>query len=100
LYPHSRTQLSFPFESHFLDIHSPNIEACRERLAMIYDQANDQATNDVSGRTPRKGATEQIHRTISPVSVMAAPQPIEVYHSVVQQMDDSMDAEYSDDEDL
>jgi hypothetical protein len=100
LYPHSRTQLNFPFESHLLDIYSPNIQACRERLALIYDQANDHATNDVSGRTPRKGATEHIQRTISPVSVMAAPQPTEVYHSAVQQMDDSMDAEYSDDEDL
>jgi hypothetical protein len=97
LFPGSSTQLSFPFQHPLLDIHSPNVQACRERLSLIYTQANDQAPNNASSTTPPKGA---MVRTTSPVSVMAAPQPIEIYHSSAQHMDESMDTEYSDDEDL
>jgi hypothetical protein len=100
LFPHSSTQLNFPFKSDLIDVNSPNVQACRERLMLIYVQAIDQGPNDGSEITPTKGATEQIHRTTSPVSVMAAPQPSRMIHSSAQHMVDSMETEYSDDEDL
>lgn len=92
LFPHSTAYLNFPFQNDLLDVCSPNVLACRERLSLIYIQANDQASND-GDRTPTKGATEQtINRTTSPVSVMAPPSPSPCHTA--------METEYSDDEDL
>ena len=55
--------------------HSASVLACQERLALIYSQAND--GNDVAMQSPTKGPNEPVqHRTTSPVSVMAAPQPV------------------------
>eukprot|EP00536_Pseudo-nitzschia_multiseries_P016769 jgi/Psemu1/263870/estExt_Genewise1Plus.C_12270001 len=81
----------------FIDIHSPAIIACRERLSLIYAQANDQGGLDDAEATPiRPEATEEapepsrLQRTISPVSVMAPPEAndnIEQYgHSSSQQI--------------
>ena len=99
LLPSSAPQLNFPFLSPLLDIHSTNVRACQDRLSLIYNQAHDQAPDSSSEQTPTK-VTEQTHRTTSPVSVMAAPQPSVVYYSSAQLMNESMDVEYSDDEDL
>lgn len=74
----SRT--NFPITK-FIDIQSPAILACRERLSLIYAQANEQADMEESVDTPvRPEATAQVpepsrlQRTISPVSVMAPPE--------------------------
>jgi len=70
----SRT--NFPI-ARFIDIHSPAILACRERLSLIYAQANEQADMEDSEDTlVRPEATEptRLQRTISPVSVMAPPE--------------------------
>lgn len=73
----SRT--NFPI-TRFIDIHSPAILACRERLSLIYAQANEQGGMEDSEDTPvRPEATAEpaepsrLQRTISPVSVMAPP---------------------------
>lgn len=99
LFPESSSQITIPFKSHLFDLQSENVMACRERLALIYAQANDQDPLD-SGRTPTKGPTEHIVRTTSPVSVMAAPQPPQVYEITVQRMNDNMDTGYGYDADL
>ena len=106
LSPESTNQIRFPFQSEFLDIHSSRVQACRERLALIYTQANDQSVpGDDSESTPMKEMEPAAiqHRTTSPVSVMAAPQPchgeyksITSYHQ--QQPPTSMETEYSDDD--
>jgi lipoyl(octanoyl) transferase len=74
----SRT--NFPI-TRFINIHSPAILACRERLSLIYAQANEQADMEDSEDTPvRPEATAEpvepsrLQRTISPVSVMAPPE--------------------------
>jgi len=73
----SRT--NFPL-TRFMDIHSPAILACRERLSLIYAQANEQGGMEDSEDTP--GGPEataevpepsRLQRTISPVSIMAPP---------------------------
>lgn len=87
LLPDHANQSSFPFHRTMVDINTPEVLACRERLELIFAQANDQAGNDVMNDV------HKTNRTTSPVSVMAAPQP-DHYPA------DSMDAEYSEDEDL
>ena len=78
------TQSHLSLLGQFLDIHSPAVIACRERLALIYAQANEQgsgpdATPSKGGNTTTTTVSTQepstLHRTTSPVSVMAAPQP-------------------------
>ena len=75
--------VKFPI-TRFIDIHSPAIVACRERLSLIYAQANEQGGLDEAGVTPpTPEATavapepSRLQRTISPVSVMAPPEPNE-----------------------
>jgi hypothetical protein len=65
----STQYMLFTAQTSMFDYDSSNIRACRDRLALIYAQANDQAPIDTSERTPRKGATEEVNRTTSPVSV-------------------------------
>lgn len=74
----------FPFNSNFVDIHSPAVFACRERLSLIYAQANEQGGVEDPEATPAR--TEEpvevpeparLQRTISPVSVMAPLEPNE-----------------------
>jgi hypothetical protein len=77
----------FPFRRIVIDINTPEVLACRERLELIFAQANDQPGNDEAGTG---GKT---NRTTSPVSVMSTPQP-EAY----QFQADTMDTEYSDDD--
>jgi len=67
----------------FIDINSPAILACRERLSLIYAQANEQGGLEEPGEVARPeampAATEpsRLQRVISPVSVMAPPDPDE-----------------------
>jgi hypothetical protein len=87
LYPQSLTQAHLALLGQFIDVHSPAVLACRERLSLIYAQANEQGPAAVvPDATPNKGdgnsatsttITEPstLRRTTSPVSVMAAPQP-------------------------
>jgi len=77
----SASQVKFPI-TRFIDIQSPAIIACRERLSLIYAQANEQGGLDDPEITPtRSEATTEVpeparlQRTISPVSVMAPPEP-------------------------
>jgi Cyclin, C-terminal domain/Cyclin, N-terminal domain len=87
LVPQSSIETCLPFQSQFLDIHSSRVQDCRDRLALIYAQAN---------------AIQ--HRTTSPVSVMAAPQPCQtefsskISHHHYSPPPTSMETEYSDDE--
>lgn len=105
LEPHSTVHLSLPFQSQHLDIHSPRIEACRVRLALIYTQANDQG---VAGDCPPTKDLESDsiqHRTASPVSVTAAPHPCQdayesttSYHQQQRRPPTSMDANHNNDD--
>jgi hypothetical protein len=77
------SRMNFPI-TRFIDINSPAILACRERLSLIYAQANEQGGMDDSEDTPARPeataeATEpsRLQRTISPVSVMAPPDATE-----------------------
>jgi len=70
--------------SRFIDVQSPAIFACRERLSLIYAQANEQGGMDGAEETsPTPEPTVQppqeprLQRTISPVSVMAPAEPEE-----------------------
>jgi hypothetical protein len=79
----------FPFNSNFVDMYSPAVLACRERLSLIYAQANEQGGVEDPEATPAKTTEEpeptpvevpepaRLQRTISPVSVMAPPEPNE-----------------------
>ena len=65
----------------FIDINSPAILACRERLSLIYAQANEQGgLDEPEDTTPKPEATAasteptRLQRVISPVSVMAPPE--------------------------
>jgi Cyclin, N-terminal domain/Cyclin, C-terminal domain len=108
LHPHSTPQLLFPFQGELLDIHSSRIQACRERLALIYQQANDQGVaGDGSESTPTKDLEPAAvqHRTTSPVSVMAAPQPCQGDYIIITSCNhqqshppSSMETDYSDDD--
>jgi hypothetical protein len=69
LSPGSTQYMLFTAQTSMLDYDSSNVRACRDRLALIYAQANDQAPIDTSETTPRKGVTEELNRTTSPVSV-------------------------------
>ena len=90
LQPDLRGRGGFPFHRTMVDTTTPEVHACRERLALIFAQANDQANNE-----PMDNPSPKSNRTTSPVSVMSTPQP-EVFHYQAE----IMDAEYSDDEDL
>lgn len=107
LVPQSSIEICLPFQSQFLDIHSSRVQDCRDRLALIYAQANDQvATGDRIESTPLKDPEPAViqHRTTSPVSVMAAPQPCQtefsskISHHHYSPPPTSMETEYSDDE--
>lgn len=102
------------FVSRFMEIHSTAIIACRERLSLIYAQANEQGTLEDTEATPAKPVASgqgpepsRLQRTISPVSVMAPPDPNEnanrynnasthAYHQQQDfdsEVDDSMETE-------
>ena len=75
--PHNFSHMDFSYIVHFCP-NSHNVLACRERLALIYAQANDHPTTGTYSQTPTKGnspPTPSHVRTTSPVSVMAPPQP-------------------------
>ncbi|KAG7355418.1 cyclin-like protein [Nitzschia inconspicua] len=102
-YPQTQAQSYFPFLAKFLDMDSPGIVACRERLGLIYAQANDQgvygtATTDKDASTVSEQST--LHRTTSPVSVMAAPQSYDSnhYNPNHSQSEQGMDMEYFGDD--
>jgi hypothetical protein len=78
----------FPFNCNFVDIHSPAVHACRERLSLIYAQANEQGGVEFPEATPARTEEPEptpvevpeparLQRTISPVSVMAPLEPDE-----------------------
>jgi len=77
------SRINFPI-TRFIDMNSPAILACRERLSLIYAQANEQggledpedipAKPEAAHVTPAPG---RLQRTISPVSVMAPPDETE-----------------------
>lgn len=68
LFPESSGDLNLPIQNEHFDCYSKEVQECRDRLALIYAQANDQGPFD----SPRKEAAEQMNRTTSPVSVLAA----------------------------
>ena len=70
-YPQRYGNINLPFLSHFCDFQSANVIACRERLALIYLQANDHSNS--CSPLPNKPVNEAEQRTTSPVSVMAVP---------------------------
>jgi Cyclin, N-terminal domain/Cyclin, C-terminal domain len=80
LHPQNAAQPQLSFLTPFLDLNSPGIIACRERLVLIYAQANDQGVYVYASGSPTgvksPGASEQSspHRTTSPVSVIESPQ--------------------------
>ena len=80
----SAAQHSFPFTSQFFDINSPAVLACRERLSLIYKQANEQNALDDHEAQVEIPEPAQLQRTISPVSVMAPLEPNENYSSSQQ----------------
>jgi hypothetical protein len=108
-HPHSTIHSHLSLLGQFLDIHSPAVIACRERLALIYAQANEQGSGPEA--TPSKGGdttttttvtTEPstLHRTTSPVSVMAAPQPCDhssYYHNSINNHSSSSSRNSNDD---
>ena len=106
LHPQATYHLDLPFESEHVDLNSSNVQACRERLALIYAQANDESTSSSSVNTAAKGSAADTNacRTTSPVSVMDAPTASDIYQyhssSTVQRMDESMETEYAFDDDL
>jgi hypothetical protein len=64
------------FTSEFLiDVYSPSFIACRDRLSLIYTQANKENEPPQVAPVPVQKIPEaqQLQRTISPTSVMAAP---------------------------
>lgn len=68
----------------FIDIHSPAISACRERLSLIYAQATEQGgldePEDSAGKSEATTVSREpnrLQRVISPVSVMAPPESSE-----------------------
>lgn len=96
-------QITFPFSSQFLDINSPAVCACRERLSLIHTQANEQGgveapVPEVTPERPQEEALFEVpvpeplplQRTISPISVMAPPEPDEDYKPE-SQANDTMD---------
>ncbi len=89
LVPDQERRAAIPFHRAMIDINSSEVQACRERLSLIFTQANDQGSNESSDQGP------QPNRTKSPVSVMTAPE-----HAAYKYQADNVDAEYSDDEDL
>lgn len=93
LKPEADALCKYPFHRILVDINTPEISACRVRLALIFAQAHDQASPEQGIETPK--SSDVAVRTTSPVSVIAAPQPC-VYHNAVQHLDDRMDAEYKD----
>jgi hypothetical protein len=76
IFPRRSGQIKFPFQSKLLDLQSPGVLACRERLALIYAQANGCPN---SSRNRFKDETEPEQRTTSPVSVMTVL-PTSVQH--------------------
>ena len=99
--PQRLSHMDFSYIAQFFSFHSHNVYACRERLALIYAQANDHPTAGAFS-TPTKGddEPEASHiRTVSPVSVMAPPQPTPQQYNYPPANNDAMEAEYSDDED-
>jgi hypothetical protein len=86
IFPQRAGQMQFPFQSQLLDLQSPAVIACRERLALIYAQANGCPE---SSRNHFKDETEPEQRTTSPVSVMAGPStPVQHQHYLAQLMDE------------
>ena len=101
LYPQGSAHAHVSFLSQFVDLQAPSIVACRERLALIYAQANDQGAGvGVDKDAPPSDQPSTLRRTTSPVSVMAAPQPSETtsYPTSSQQHQD-MDYAIEEDED-
>eukprot|EP00529_Nitzschia_sp_RCC80_P020426 CAMPEP_0113485152 /NCGR_PEP_ID=MMETSP0014_2-20120614/24336_1 /TAXON_ID=2857 /ORGANISM="Nitzschia sp." /LENGTH=408 /DNA_ID=CAMNT_0000378789 /DNA_START=66 /DNA_END=1292 /DNA_ORIENTATION=- /assembly_acc=CAM_ASM_000159 len=71
-------RIRLPVKSQYLDLNSPEVAACRARLALIYAQANEPAAMPNDGYVTPSGTTKVVHpgvetRTVSPVSVMATP---------------------------
>jgi hypothetical protein len=77
LHHQNGAQRQLSFLTPFLDLNSPGIKACRERLVLIYNQANDQGVYASGSSAGKKSsvAAEQCspHRTTSPVSVIDPP---------------------------
>jgi septum formation topological specificity factor MinE len=93
LYPLSSAQVHLSFLGQFLDLQSSTITACRERLSLIYAQANDQGVGFAAGKDAADQPSSTMRRTTSPVSVMAAPQSCESsrYHHETSLQHDDMD---------
>jgi hypothetical protein len=98
----------FPFQNETVSPNSPSVLACRDRLALIYAQANDHAppvdpSSLTSSPTSAIKCQETEDRTISPVSIMAAPQPTapsqsQTHHyeySSFRHVHDNMETEYT-----
>jgi len=90
-YPESIQQLQFILENHHFD--SSNVQACRERLALIYAQASEPA------ESPKNVKVSGESRSPSPNSVMARLNA-SASRGRSYKTYDQMETEYSDDEDL
>ena len=96
------SQINFPFNSQFLDIHSPEVLVCRERLSLIYAQANEQGGPEDMEATPARPEVPEpspLKRTISPVSVKDFSEPYgyssSQQHGCHQQQQFDSSADYS-----
>jgi hypothetical protein len=99
LYPQQDTyHLDLPFESEHFDMNSSNVQACRERLALIYAQASDDSGNGSSVNSATNCPTGNVYRTTSPVSVMDTPHETNMYSSDVQHVHDSLETDSSTDD--
>lgn len=101
LYPDRQDQCELSFLSQLLDLNSPGVVACRERLALIYAQANDQGVYVSGNTTGKESATSAdpsaSSRTTSPVSVMATPQACDADYDSAAHFH-QMETEFQDEE--
>jgi hypothetical protein len=83
IFPKRSCHFKFPFQSQVIDLQSPPVLACRERLALLYaqhadsgcpDSSRDNFKDETETEQQRTVSPEPEQRTVSPVSaVMAGP---------------------------
>ena len=76
---YEKAHLSSPFVSQFFDIDSPAVLACRAHLSLILATAIEQSAEDDPESPVGVSESPQLQRTLSPMSVMAHPEPNETY---------------------
>jgi hypothetical protein len=86
IFPQRSGQIKFLFQSQLLDLQSPAVLACRERLVLIYAQQANGCPD--SSRNHIKNETEPEQRTTSPISVMSGPSTPVQHNYSAQLMDE------------